>query len=126
MMWRLEVSQHAAEREATRVHRELARGLGGLATVAATAPWLGLLWTVWCIAFNTFLGVDGEKTAIMATLADALSQAIAPTAFGLCVAIIATWGYRHFRSQLTQFDLEMRVTAETLPGLIAAGLRHRI
>jgi biopolymer transport protein ExbB/TolQ len=123
MDWRLTLAQHAAERKATQVHRDMARGLGGLATVAATAPWLGFLWTLWAIAFNTFLGFDGDKATGLGMVAEGLSQAVVPIALGLGTAIVATWGHRHFRAQLSQFDLEMRVAAETVPGLIATGLR---
>jgi biopolymer transport protein ExbB/TolQ len=44
--WRIELAQHAAERSAAGVHRELGRGLSGLATVAATAPFVGMLGNV--------------------------------------------------------------------------------
>ena len=123
MDWRFEAAQHAAEREAARVHREMARGLGGLATVAATAPWLGMVWTVGCFFGYCFPAVGAEKSIVLAIETDRISQAIVPTALGLGVAIVSTWGLRCFRTQLGEFDLEMRVAAEELPGLIAAGLR---
>jgi len=123
MDWRLTVAQHAAERTATQAHRELARGLGGLATVASTAAWVGILWTLWCFPGYCYTALPGEKTAAMAALAGRLSQSIVPSALGLGVAILATWGRRHFQVRLSEFDLEMRHAAETLPGLIAAGLR---
>ena len=123
MDWRLTVAQHAAERAATQAHRELARGLGGLATVAATAPWLGILWTVWGIGYYSFPGIGTEKSTVLAIESGRLSQSVVPTAVALGVAILATWGYRYLRARLNEFDLEMQHAAETLPGLIAAGLR---
>ena len=80
--WRIELAQHAAERSATGVHREMGRGLSGLATVAATAPFVGMLGNVVGI-IESFVGVNGEKTAIMAMTAGRLSDAIVPTACGL-------------------------------------------
>ena len=80
------------------------------------------MWTIWCFFGYCFPAVDGEKTALMAALAYRLSQAVMPTALGLGVAILATWGLQHFRAQLSEFDLEMRVAAETLPGILAAWL----
>jgi len=123
MDWRLTVAQHAAERAATQAHRELARGLGGLATVASTAVFLGILWTVWGLMFYSFPGLGTEKTTAMAITAGLMSQSIVPTAFGLGVAIVASWGHQHFKARLSEFDLEMQHAAEKLPGIIAAGLR---
>jgi biopolymer transport protein ExbB/TolQ len=103
----------------------MARGLGGLATVAATAPWLGLLLTLSGYRFHTFLPCGGEKSRCMAAIADGLSMHLWPAALALGLATLATWGYRHLRAQIDFFDVEMQNAAQALPWLIAAGLRHR-
>jgi biopolymer transport protein ExbB/TolQ len=118
MDWRLQLAQHAAERAATRVHGELARGVDGLATVAATVPFLGFLWTIWALRCNTFKGFDGDQATGIGMVAYGLSQSLFPTALALGLAIVATWAHRHVRTQLAAFDLEMRHAAETLPALM--------
>jgi hypothetical protein len=78
----------------------------GLATIASLAPWVGLFGTVLGI-FNSFGGIDGEKTALMAAFAERLSRSLWPTAFGLAVGLISLWFYRYLSGRLHAFDLEM-------------------
>jgi biopolymer transport protein ExbB/TolQ len=96
----------------------MARGLDGLATVAATAPFLGQLGTVSGI-FGSFRGVNADKRTIMAALAHDLSKAMVPAALGLAVAIQASAGYRYLRSCLADFDIEMNHAARV------AEIRHQ-
>jgi multisubunit Na+/H+ antiporter MnhC subunit len=100
MNWRVSCARHAAERSAVLVHRDLARGLFGLATVAATRSWecSGHCWG----------GVDGDKTTIMAAIADCLSDALVPTALGVAVALTALFAYQTLSAQLNEFDVEMQ------------------
>jgi biopolymer transport protein ExbB/TolQ len=107
MNGRVVLAQHAAERSAARVHREMRRGLYGLATVAATAPFVGMIGTVLGI-FNSFPGVDGEKSAIMASIAQRLSESMMPTALGVALSVTALCGYRYFSAQIADLHSEMR------------------
>jgi biopolymer transport protein ExbB/TolQ len=107
MNWRVSCARHAAERSAVLVHRDLARGLFGLATVAATAPFLGVFGTLLGI-YRSFGGVDGDKTTIMAAIADCLSDALVPTALGVAVALTALFAYQTLSAQLNEFDVEMQ------------------
>jgi biopolymer transport protein ExbB/TolQ len=84
----------------------MARGLDGLATVAATAPFLGLLGAVSGI-FGSFRGTTGPKLNIMAAMANDLSRSMIPLALGLAVATLASAGYRYLHSCLADFDIEM-------------------
>ena len=105
--WRVVLAQHAAERSAVRVHREMGCGLSGLATVAATAPFVGMIGTVLGI-INSFRGFDGERSAIMAAIAQGLSDSMMPTALGVAASITALWGYRYFSTRLADFNSEIR------------------
>src|SRR4051812_31414340 len=106
MDWRSTLAQHAAERSAMATHREMARGLYGLATVASVAPFMGMLGVLQGI-FDSFRYGSGEKTALMALYFGGLSDAMIPAALGLAVAITASWGYQHLTAQLAAFDCEM-------------------
>jgi biopolymer transport protein ExbB/TolQ len=58
MNWRVGLAQHAAKRSEVRVRREMGCGLPGLATVAATAPFAGMIGTVLAI-IDSFRAFDG-------------------------------------------------------------------
>jgi len=83
------------------------RGVDSLATIASMAPWLGVFATVFGI-FNSFKGIDGEKTTIMAMICRELSFSIAPTALSLLVALAALWCYKYLISEVDAFDSEMK------------------
>src|SRR4051812_32568598 len=109
MSCRVELAQHAAERAATVVHARMARGLFGLATVAATAPFLGIIGTLRGI-YDSFGGATSEKTAIVAAIAGGLSEALAPTALGVLVAVTALAAFHHFTAALAEIDAEIHTT----------------
>jgi biopolymer transport protein ExbB/TolQ len=121
MDWRCTAARLAAERSATRVHRQMARGLDGLATVAATAPFLGMLATVFGI-IGSFRGCDGNRASIMGALANYLSASMAPAALGLAVAILAFAGNKHLRSRLADFDIEMDHAVRSLPAYFVTAI----
>ena len=91
----------------------LRRGFSILATTASTAPFVGLLGTVVGI-INAFqsMGIAGEGgiSAVSAGIAEALVS----TAFGLLVAIPATWAYNYFLSKIETVDTEMTVSTTEL------------
>lgn len=77
----------------------LNRSLSVLATAANTAPFIGLLGTVWGI-MNSFHSISMMKTASLATVAPGISEALIATALGLFVAIPASVGYNIFLGKL--------------------------
>ena len=102
----LKLAKRASERSAALVHGELKRGLNSLATIASTAPWVGLFGTILGI-YNSFGGVNGSKTSIMAYYFDGLSRAFVPCAIGLIVALVAMWCYKYLLTEVEAFDSEM-------------------
>jgi biopolymer transport protein ExbB/TolQ len=101
-----EVVRHTMARVAALVDRELRHGLAGLATVAATAPFLGMFGTLVGM-YSSFGELSGEKTSVMAYLFGNLSDAIVPTACGLLVAVPALAGYQYLRKRVDAFDVDM-------------------
>ena len=112
----------AAERAAVAVRQEMKRGLNTLATIACVAPWLGLLITV-IGSVGSFVGCGGEKSTCMAAFVDHLANAIARSALGLLVGIIALCFYRYLLSQLEGLDIEMRNMALELTTAVSLSLR---
>ena len=102
----IEASKRALERAEAIVHAELKRGLGGLATIGSTAPFVGLLGTVAGI-LNAFIGIQNQKATGLAAVAGGIAEALVTTALGLFVAIPAVWMFNYFTNKVEAFDVEM-------------------
>ena len=75
--------------------RRMIRGTGILATVGATAPFVGLFGTVWGI-INSFIGISKQHTTNLAVVAPGIAEALLATALGLVAAIPAVVMYNVF------------------------------
>jgi biopolymer transport protein ExbB/biopolymer transport protein TolQ len=82
------------------------RGVSTLATIASSAPFVGLLGTVVGI-INAFQGISTEKSTGLGAVAGGISEALVATAVGLLVAIPAVWMYNYFSNRVEAFDVEM-------------------
>jgi biopolymer transport protein ExbB len=98
-------AERSVEREQILLANDLKSGLGLLATIGATAPFVGLLGTTMGIV-NAFTGMataGGGLEAISAGIAEALIT----TAVGLLVAIPAVWLYNYFSARLDTIFSEL-------------------
>jgi biopolymer transport protein ExbB len=102
----IEASKRALERTEAIVHAELKRGLGGLATIGSTAPFVGLFGTVMGI-LNAFKGISQEHATGLAAVAGGIAEALVTTAFGLLVAIPAVMMFNFLTGRVDAFDVEM-------------------
>jgi biopolymer transport protein ExbB/TolQ len=102
----IEAAKRGLERSVAIVHAEMKRGLGGLATIGATAPFVGLFGTVLGI-IHAFQGMSAQKTSGLSAVAGGIAEALITTAFGLFVAVPAVWTYNYFNSRVEAFDVEM-------------------
>ena len=102
----VESSKRALERSEAIVHSKLKRGLGGLATIGSTAPFIGLLGTVIGI-LNAFQSIASSKSSGIGQVAGGISEALVTTAFGLVVAIPAVMTFNYFTNKVEAFDVEM-------------------
>ena len=102
----IESSKRALERSEAIVHAKLKRGLGGLATIGSTAPFIGLFGTVVGI-LNAFQAIATQKTSGIGAVAGGISEALVTTAFGLLVAIPAVMAFNYFTNKVEAFDVEM-------------------
>jgi biopolymer transport protein ExbB len=75
--------------------RQMIRGTGILATIGATAPFVGLFGTVWGI-MNSFIGISKSHTTNLAVVAPGIAEALLATALGLVAAIPAVVMYNMF------------------------------
>jgi len=82
--------------------RSIARGTGVLATIGATAPFVGLFGTVWGI-MNSFIGISKSHTTNLAVVAPGIAEALLATALGLAAAIPAVVIYNVFSRQIAGY-----------------------
>jgi biopolymer transport protein ExbB len=82
--------------------RRISRGTGVLATIGATAPFVGLFGTVWGI-MNSFIGISKSHTTNLAVVAPGIAEALLATALGLAAAIPAVVIYNSFSRQITSY-----------------------
>src|ERR671929_877541 len=88
-------AERAVERNMLMEITSLKRGLAVLATVGATAPFVGLLGTTMGIV-NAFTGMAATGSGGLAAIGAGIAEALITTAFGLLVAIPAVWAYNYF------------------------------
>ena len=94
--------------------RRIRLGMGFLATIGATSPFVGLFGTVWGI-MNSFIGISKAQTTNLAVVAPGIAEALLATAIGLVAAIPAVIIYNHFARQ-TKTYLELVARASGTAG----------
>jgi biopolymer transport protein ExbB len=102
------IKERAASSFAEIVRAEARRvrlGMGLLASIGATSPFVGLFGTVWGI-MNSFIGISKSQTTNLAVVAPGIAEALLATACGLVAAIPAVIIYNHF-SRVTKGYLEL-------------------
>jgi biopolymer transport protein ExbB len=82
--------------------REMNRGTGVLATIGATAPFVGLFGTVWGI-MNSFIGISKAQTTNLAVVAPGIAEALLATAVGLFAAVPAVIIYNQFARSIARY-----------------------
>jgi biopolymer transport protein ExbB len=116
------------ERVASRLFRlqaqaasRLSRGTGILATIGATAPFVGLFGTVWGI-MNAFIGISRAQTTNLAVVAPGIAEALLATALGLVVAIPAVVFYNIFARALAGYRQALADAAAGVERLVSRDL----
>ncbi|MDF1564805.1 MAG: MotA/TolQ/ExbB proton channel family protein [Deltaproteobacteria bacterium] len=94
----VEAATRASERSIDAELTRLRRGLGILATVGSTAPFVGLFGTTFGIinAFQAMGGGAGD----LATIGPGIAEALLTTAFGIAVAVIGVWFYNAYTAKV--------------------------
>ena len=92
---------------------EMKKGLGNLATISTTAPFIGLFGTVMGI-IHAFQGMAISGSGGLGAVSAGIAEALATTAFGLFVAIPAVWLYNYFLNKVDRFQVEMSNSSSQL------------
>jgi len=102
----IEAARRAIERESLITTADFKRGTSVLATIGATAPFIGLFGTVVGI-INAFKGMAVTGSGGLGAVSAGIAEALVTTALGLFVAIPAVWLYNYFAGKIERFQVEM-------------------
>ncbi len=92
---------------------QLKRGLGFLATIGSTAPFIGLFGTVVGI-INAFRSIAATGSGGMSVVSGGIAEALVSTALGIFVAIPAVVAFNHFTGKIENFHVEMNRASSQL------------
>ncbi len=101
--------------------RRILRGTGVLATIGATAPFVGLFGTVWGI-MNSFIGISKSQTTNLAVVAPGIAEALLATALGLAAAIPAVVIYNVFARSIAGYRALLGDVAAQVQRLVSRDL----
>ena len=102
----MDTVRRAIQRASALTANDLKKGIPSLATIGATAPFVGLLGTVVGV-INAFQGIGASGSAGLASVSIGISEALIETALGLVVAIPAVWIYNYLTARIEYFNVEM-------------------
>jgi biopolymer transport protein ExbB len=114
-------AERAVEREMLMMVVQLKRGLAVLATVGATAPFVGLLGTTMGIV-NAFTGMASSGSGGITAISAGVAEALITTAFGLLVAIPAVWAYNYFSTKIDNLVAEMTYSSKEMIDYLIKGV----
>jgi biopolymer transport protein ExbB/TolQ len=106
----------SSQRASAKGRADMSRGLTSLASIAATASFVGFFGTVVGI-MNSFQSMGTSRSTALAAVTGRLSDAMAPGILGLLVAVIAFWFHQYLSNQLQAFNLEMQNASVDLVNL---------
>jgi biopolymer transport protein ExbB/biopolymer transport protein TolQ len=109
----VEAASRAVERSALLTTSDFKRGIGSLATIATTAPFIGLFGTVIGI-INAFRGMALTGSGGIGAVSAGIAEALVTTALGLFVAIPAAWMFNYFQNKLERLQVEMSNSSSEL------------
>ena len=109
----VESAKRAIERESLVTFADFRKGVPGLATIATTAPFIGLFGTVIGI-INAFRGMAMTGSGGIGAVSAGIAEALVTTALGLFVAIPAAWMFNYFTNTLERIQIEMTNSSSEL------------
>ena len=98
--------RRAIQRASALTASDLKKGMGSLATIGATAVFVGLLATTLGV-INAFQGIAATGSGGLGAVSAGISEALVGTAIGLFVAIPAVWFYNYLTGRIEYFNVEM-------------------
>jgi biopolymer transport protein TolQ len=103
---------------------KIERGLNYLATVGATAPFIGLFGTVWGI-MKAFQAIAVAQDTTLAVVAPGIAEALFATALGLLAAIPAVVAYNRFQGDVTRYHGRLESFADEFSAFLSRQFDER-
>ena len=110
------------QRSVDQVNSNMSKGLGFLATVGSSAPFVGLFGTVWGV-MNALIAIGLAGQASIDKVAGPVGGALIMTALGLFVAVPAVWGYNWLLGRNKVLQDALRNFAGDLHAYLVSGAR---
>ncbi|MGA9796728.1 MAG: protein TolQ [Rhizomicrobium sp.] len=101
------------------------KNLGFLATVGATAPFVGLFGTVWGI-MNSFSAIAARHDTTLAVVAPGIAEALFATAMGLLAAIPAVIFYNKFVNDIARYSNRLDSFADEFSAILSRQLDEKV
>lgn len=114
----LEGAQRAMRTSYTREIERLERNLELLANIGSTAPYVGLVGTVFGIMVTMHDMINSGEQAGIASVAPGISEALFATAIGLFVAIPAVWAYNRFTTRVERMAVRFETFADEFSSIL--------
>jgi biopolymer transport protein ExbB len=102
----IEAAKRGLERMAMNEAAALRKGMNVLATTGSTAPFVGLVGTIFGI-INAFSMMSAEGGADLTAISGGIAEALVSTALGIAVAIVAIWLYNYFNAVIDDISKDM-------------------
>ena len=102
----LDTVRRSIQRASALTQNDMRKGVAALATIGATAPFVGLLGTVVGV-INAFVGIASTGSGGIGAVSAGIAEALVETALGLVVAIPAVWFYNYLTGRIEYFNVEM-------------------
>jgi biopolymer transport protein ExbB/TolQ len=109
----VESAIRGCKRAAALFTQDLKRGLPVMATIATSAPFIGLFGTIFGI-INAFRGMALTGSGGIGAVAAGIAEALVTTAFGIGVAVIALWCFNLLNSRIEIYEAEMDNTTSQI------------
>lgn len=109
----IEAVERAIERTSITEGAELRKGLNILATTGATAPFVGLVGTIFGI-INAFRGMAESGSGGLGSVSAGIAEALVTTAIGISVAIMGVWMFNFFNGRIEAISNDISVSAQEL------------
>ncbi len=107
----LDAARRAMDRRSVRESADLRRGMNILATVGSTAPFVGLVGTIFGI-INAFQAMAESGSGGLASVSAGIAEALVATAIGIAVAILGVWLYNYFTARVDAIINDITVAIE--------------
>jgi biopolymer transport protein ExbB/biopolymer transport protein TolQ len=118
-----ELLRHAADRESALISLDFRRGFSGLASIGATAPFVGLFGTVIGI-MNSFFAMARTGSGGIGAVSGGIAEALVNTAVGILVALPAVWAFNHLLGRMERVRSEADNAGSELIDYLVQGTRR--